>query len=334
MPIALAVHVPLHLLAIELHGIIWRMFTPSSNRDPLEGRFDHLDRSGQTIATLSRKPVWLVFAMVLVTAAIAWWLLLSMAGAVAGFEGSARPLGPGMALIARFLPIDSSSFAARIADLCLSADSGALLSGGGAFGVYLALVVMWTAMAAAMMLPTAAPMIRTYAEIADTAAARGDAVVHPLVLAAGYLFVWSLAAIVFAFVQMLVASFAGTGTTRPVEGVVAGVILLGAGVYQFTPLKQACLSKCRNPFTTLFTRWRSSTTGVFRLGMEQGLWCLGCCWAMMLIMLAVGSMNVVWMAALTLFTFIEKTGTGRVTSRLGGAIVGLWGVALIWSAVN
>jgi predicted metal-binding membrane protein len=66
--------------------------------------------------------------------------------------------------------------------------------------------------------------------------------------------------------------------------------------------------------------------------MEQGLWCLGCCWALMLIMLAVGSMNVIWMAALTLFTFLEKTGNGRVTSRLVGAIVGLWGVALIFSS--
>ncbi|MCY0146664.1 DUF2182 domain-containing protein [Hoeflea sp. G2-23] len=310
------------------------MFTPSGNPDPLEGRFDHLDRSGQTIATLSRKPLWLVMAMAILTTAIAWWLLLSMAGAVAGFEGSARPLGPGMSLIARFLPVDSGSFAARIADLCLSADSGALLSGGGTIGIYLALVMMWTAMAAAMMLPTAAPMIRTYSEIADTAAARGDPVVHPLVLASGYLFVWSLAAILFASAQMTVTSFTGTTAAEPVKGVVAGLILFGAGAYQFTPLKEACLSKCRNPFTTLFARWRSSTLGVFRLGMEQGVWCLGCCWAMMLIMLAVGSMNVVWMAALTLFTFVEKTGTGRVTSRLGGAIVSFWGVALIWSAVN
>jgi predicted metal-binding membrane protein len=72
-------------------------------------------------------------------------------------------------------------------------------------------------------------------------------------------------------------------------------------------LKDACLTKCRNPFTTLFTRWKTTVTaGVFKLGMEQGLWCLGCCWALMLIMLAVGSMNVIWMAALTLFTFLEK----------------------------
>jgi predicted metal-binding membrane protein len=82
----------------------------------------------------------------------------------------------------------------------------------------------------------------------------------------------------------------------------------------------------------LFARWQTRTAGVFKLGMEQGVWCLGCCWALMLIMLAVGSMNVIWMAALTLFAFLEKTGSGRVTSRIVGAIVGLWGVVLIVSS--
>jgi predicted metal-binding membrane protein len=72
--------------------------------------------------------------------------------------------------------------------------------------------------------------------------------------------------------------------------------------------------------------------GVFRLGMEQGVWCLGCCWALMLIMLAVGSMNVIWMAALTVFAFLEKTGRARDKSQIGGAIVGLWGVVLMVSS--
>jgi predicted metal-binding membrane protein len=116
------------------------------------------------------------------------------------------------------------------------------------------------------------------------------------------------------------------------RGIAAGLILILAGAYQFSALKEACLTKCRNPFTTLFARWQTRTAGVFKLGMEQGLWCLGCCWALMLIMLAVGSMNVIWMAVLTLFTFLEKTGSGRVTSRIVGAIVGLWGVALIFSS--
>lgn len=309
------------------------MFTPRADRDPLDGRFERLDRPARAIAALARRPVWPVLAMVLVTAVIAWWFLLSMAGSVAEIEGSARPLGPGMSLIARFLPVDPGSLAAAIADLCLSANAGAAFGFGSSLPVAGALFVMWFAMATAMMLPVAAPMIRTYAEIADTAAGHGDRVVHPAVLAAGYLTVWALAAVLFTLVQMLIGSLTGASLTAPVTGVIAGIILLGAGAYQFTSLKQACLHKCRNPFTILFARWQTSPRGVFRLGMEQGVWCLGCCWALMLIMLAVGSMNVVWMAALTLFTFVEKTGAGRVTTRSGGAIVMLWGSALVWAAL-
>ncbi|MBC7284819.1 DUF2182 domain-containing protein [Hoeflea sp.] len=310
------------------------MFTPRGNRDPLDGRFDHLDRPGRAIASLARRPVWPVLAMVALTAAIAWWFLLSMAGSIAGIEGSARPLGPGMSLISRFLPVDPGSFTATIADLCLSGGSGAGLGGGSNASVFLALFGMWFAMAAAMMLPTAAPMIRTYAEIADTAAGRGDPVVHPAVLAAGYLVVWAVAAVLFTLVQLAIGSLTGASATAPVTGAIAGAILILAGAYQFTALKQACLTKCRNPFTTLFARWKTSVGGVFRLGMEQGVWCLGCCWALMLIMLAVGSMNVVWMAALTVFTFLEKTGAGRVTTQAGGAIVSLWGAALLWGALT
>lgn len=309
------------------------MFSPRANTDPLDGRLDRLDRPGRVIAGLARRPMWPVLAMVLMTAGLAWWFLMSMAGSIVELQGTARPLGPGMSLISRFLPVEPGSFAATIADLCLSADSGLLLSGGSLPALAIALFLMWFAMSAAMMLPTAAPMIRTYAEIADTAAARGEPVVHPAVLAAGYLSVWGLAAIGFTLVQMGIAQLSGTSATSPAKGVIAGLILLGAGLYQFTALKQACLTKCRNPFTTLFARWKTSIGGVFRLGMEQGVWCLGCCWALMLMMLAVGSMNVVWMAALTLFTFLEKTGAGRVTTKAGGAILSVWGAALIWSAL-
>lgn len=306
------------------------MFSPRDTDDPLAGRFDHLDVSGRATALLARRPVWPVLVMVAITAAFSWWFLLTMAGSVATLSGSARTLGPGMELISNLLPVDTGSFFARIADLCLSADAGALAaSNGGGLALFPALSAMWFAMAAAMMLPTAAPMIRTYCEIADTASARGAPVVHPLVLTAGYLAVWTFAALAFAGLHLTLSAIVGSGGAEPIQGVIAGAILIVAGLYQFSALKEACLTKCRNPFTTLFARWQTRAAGVFRLGMEQGLWCLGCCWALMLIMLAVGSMNVIWMAALTLFTFLEKTGSGRMTSRVAGAIVTLWGTALI-----
>ncbi|TIQ24742.1 MAG: DUF2182 domain-containing protein, partial [Mesorhizobium sp.] len=87
-----------------------------------------------------------------------------------------------------------------------------------------------------------------------------------------------------------------------------------AGLFQFSGLKQACLKKCRNPFSILFANWSVNPARIFRLGAEQGIWCLGCCWALMLVMFAVGVMNIFWMALIGLFTLIEKQTTGRVAS--------------------
>lgn len=292
--------------------------------------FPHLDAGGRLVGGLAARPLLPVLALVLAVSGLAWWFLARMAGATAALSGG-EALGPGMDYVSRFLPVAPDSLAARLADICLS--SGMAVAGASGISEAAVLVLMWFAMAAAMMLPTAAPMIRTYAEIADTAAAKGEPVVHVLVLVGGYLAVWALAAVGFAAVQVTIARFAGALASAPVSNGVAGIVLLCAGVYQFLPLKHACLEKCRNPFTILFSRWKRTPGGVFRLGVDQGLYCLGCCWALMLVMLALGTMNIVWMAALTLFTFVEKSGTGPVTSRIGGVIVSLWGAALVAASV-
>ena len=104
---------------------------------------------------------------------------------------------------------------------------------------------------------------------------------------------------------------------------------LVAGLYQFSGLKEACLKKCRNPFAILFSRWSSRPVRIFRLGVEQGVWCLGCCWALMLVMFAVGTMNVFWMALIGLFTVVEKQTSGRLPTRLAGAILLVWAAALL-----
>src|SRR5674536_190050 len=93
----------------------------------------------------------------------------------------------------------------------------------------------------------------------------------------------------------------------------SGAIFIGAGVYQFSALKHACLTQCQSPFPFFFANWANTPRGVFRLGVKQGLYCLGCCWAMMLVMFAVGVMNVIWMAALGMVMTFEKIGTGTVS---------------------
>jgi predicted metal-binding membrane protein len=195
-------------------------------------------------------------------------------------------------------------------------------------------LAMWTAMALAMMLPTAAPMIVTYAELAETAAAKGEPAASPLVLAAGYLAVWLGAALVLAGLQGLFARLAlidsAMATASPLF---SGALFIGAGLYQFSALKHACVTQCQHPFRFFFANWTAAPRGVFRLGIRQGLYCLGCCWAMMLLMFAVGVMNVVWMAALGAVMAIEKVGTTMRFSRALGVAFMLCGAALIISAV-
>lgn len=192
---------------------------------------------------------------------------------------------------------------------------------------------MWAAMVLAMMLPTAGPMILTYAEIADTAARRGEPVVSPFVLASGYLVVWlgfSVAAAVTQHTLARAGLFDGT-----VSVPVAGAMVIGAGLYQFTALKQACLSRCQRPFPFFFSNWTTEPRGVLRLGLRQGLDCVGCCWALMLLMFAVGAMNVAWMAALGVLMTIEKmTTTARFSVALGIALVALGFTMMALSVVQ
>lgn len=192
---------------------------------------------------------------------------------------------------------------------------------------------MWAAMTLAMMLPTAGPMILTYAEIADTAARKREPVVSPLVLTAGYVAVWFGFAVVAAALQWALAR-AGLVDGNGAGRAVSGVLFIAAGLYQFSALKQSCLTQCQRPFPFFFSNWTEQTFGVFRLGLRQGVYCLGCCWAMMLVMFAVGAMNVIWMAALGVLMTIEKLSTTTRFSRIAGAAFVAMGVIMMaWSLV-
>lgn len=192
------------------------------------------------------------------------------------------------------------------------------------------IATMWSAMALAMMLPSAAPMILTYAEIADTAARKGEPVVSPFALAFGYAAVWIAFALLAAALQIVLAS-AGLNWSNGSDAAsrVAGILFLVAGLYQFSTLKQSCLRACQRPFPFFFANWRTTIRGVFGLGMRQGLHCLGCCWAMMLLMLITGAMNVVWMAGLGLVMTIEKMTSTPRFSRILGVIFIVIGVAIL-----
>lgn len=189
---------------------------------------------------------------------------------------------------------------------------------------------MWCAMVLAMMLPTAAPMVMTYADLTETAAANGEPAASPAVLTAGYITVWLGAAVLLTALQ---GSLLGLdmlderiGFANPF---IAGATFLAAGAYQFSSAKHACLTHCQHPFRFFFANWTSSPRAVFRIGLRRGLYCLGCCWMMMLLMFAVGVMNVVWMAILGIVMAIEKLGSSARFSRAAGAVFVALGAFII-----
>jgi predicted metal-binding membrane protein len=199
----------------------------------------------------------------------------------------------------------------------------------------LLLFAMWAAMALAMMLPTAAPMILTYTDIAETAAAKGEPAASPLVLAAGYMLVWLGAAALFAVLQLTLARLSLLDPAmRAASPLFSGAVFVAAGAYQFSALKHACITQCQRPLPFFFANWTAEPRGVFRLGLRQGGYCLGCCWAMMLVMFAVGVMNVVWMAALGALMTIEKINTtARFSHALGIVFIVVGTVFIVTSVI-
>ncbi len=188
-----------------------------------------------------------------------------------------------------------------------------------------AFVVAWLAMMAAMMLPAIAPVVKLYGR----AAAAGRVAPLPFFVA-GYIAVWtSIALPVYAAWRTLSGPIADA---RPWAGRLAGVVLVVAAVWQVTPLKSECLRHCRSPIS-FFLRFGAKTSrpsGALRMGTIHGLFCLGCCWALMAVLVAVGTMNLAWMAALALLILIEKNApAGEHAARIAAAVFALAGIALI-----
>jgi predicted metal-binding membrane protein len=265
--------------------------------------------------------------------AISGWLYLGLMVAGMVQTQHAGALGPGMAVFDLLLGAGTGEAGkALIHALCRPTfGSAGAVSGLANLGLVL---LMWSAMTLAMMLPTAAPMVMTYAEIAETAARKGERVASPLALAAGYAAVWIGFAVMAVALQAVLARAAlidpAMASASPLF---SGAVFLGAGAYQFSAVKQACLTRCQRPFPFFLAHWATSPRGVFRLGARQGLYCLGCCWAMMLVMFAVGAMNVVWMAVLGIIMGTEKLVTTTRFSRAVGIVFALIGAVVIARAV-
>ncbi len=195
-------------------------------------------------------------------------------------------------------------------------------------------LLMWLVMAVAMMLPTAAPAILSFADIVR-GSGRGSAGHDRLAaFVGGYLAAWWAFGVLATLAQWTLAATAvrvpGLRADRPL---LAGLLLIVAGLYQFSALKNLCLTLCRSPLTFFLTHWRDGTRGALHLGLRHGVHCVGCCWALMALMLAAGAMNIAWTAALTALMLAEKVlPGGKVVGRAVGIGLCLWGGALLASA--
>ena len=260
-------------------------------RESTSNRTGHLARPHPAFSP-ARARLSLLLSLGVLTAG-AWALTLHQAFVVAEPMGITAPGGSAM---------DGMSMGSM---------SGMAMTGmpvvGWSLQEAVAFLAMWTVMMAAMMLPAMTPMVLTFA--AAQARRTRTMAIPTWIFVAGYLLVWLAAGLlVYILVQAgsLVAAHLTSAERERWAPVALGAVLVGAGLYQFTPLKRTCLAHCRSPLAFVALHWRDGRTGALRMGLRHGVYCLGCCWALFAVLVAAGVMSVAWMLLLTLVIAIEK----------------------------
>ena len=168
-------------------------------------------------------------------------------------------------------------------------------------------VVLWGVMMVAMMFPAMTPTVGLFRIIAKRRQEQGLSFTPVWVFLAGYITLWTLTGSAGYGVDLAIQSLPEHFPVLRTYGmVIGGLTLVGAGIYQLTPLKYLCLSQCRSPLGFLLESWRDGPMGAFRMGVRHGLYCLGCCWSLMVVLFVVGTMNLVWMGLLSAIIFAEK----------------------------
>ena len=198
---------------------------------------------------------------------------------------------------------------------------------------WLAVFAMWSIMMAAMMLPSATPMALSFAALNRK---RGEGA-RSLSFVAGYLVLWTAFGAMAATAQWALQS---GGLLSPMivstSVLLTSALLVIAGMFQFTPLKHACLRACRSPLGFLMSEWQDGLLGAWRMGIRHGLFCLGCCWALMALLFVGGVMNILWIAALTALVAIEKLAPKgeQIAQVLGVLMIGAGILNLAWAALS
>jgi predicted metal-binding membrane protein len=192
-------------------------------------------------------------------------------------------------------------------------------------------LALWVVMMVAMMFPTAAPMILMFARVHAGKRERGQAFVPTWVFVGAYLLVWTL----FGVVAYAGAAVAEQGAQQVMwlmdnAARLGGLVVLVVGLYQLSPLKHACLAKCRSPLQFVLASWREGYGGAVRMGLEHGAYCLGCCWLLFVLLFPLGIMNVAAMAVITLLIGAEKSlPRGWLIGRVAGVVLLVYGALVV-----
>jgi len=266
------------------------------------------DRSLELVAKLRNAPIWIGLAVIV---GLSWLYLFHMSATMPGMTSPMPVMTSPMAM-----PMTAPMTRAAPIELLFN-------------------FVMWSVMMVAMMVPTAVPAISLFTTLTSWRHPSQDPTATTAVYVSGYIAAWVGYSVFAALAQwaltrtMLISPMGASSS-----GTVSALILLAAGAFQFTSLKDACLTQCRSPLAFFMAEWRDGSRGAFVMGLRQGAYCVTCCWMLMAVMFAVGVMNLVAMALLTVFLLAEKLAPPAWhISRASGVVLIAWGAwigAGIW----
>ncbi|WP_395450552.1 DUF2182 domain-containing protein [Aminobacter sp. UC22_36] len=273
--------------------------------------------STSRLELILRRDRAVVLGAIAAVAALAWayviWLAANM-----GAAPTAGPDMPGMTMPGMTMP---------------GMEMGTVLAPalrGWSVGDFAFMFAMWAIMMVGMMLPSVAPMLLIYAGVARQAGSRGKPFAATAWFATGYLLAWTAFSMLATSAQWALESALLLAPMTGIGAKLGSIVLIVAGVYQCTPLKDVCLSACQSPLQFIMRHggFRPDPLGAMNLGAEHGIYCIGCCWALMAILFVIGIMNLLWVAAIAAFILLEKlVAPGRLLSRAAGAtliVAGAW----------
>ncbi|WP_027055281.1 DUF2182 domain-containing protein [Mesorhizobium erdmanii] len=270
--------------------------------------------SDTTLEAVLRRDRVVVMAALVGIAVLAWVYVLWLATDMAGMDMSNTDMG-GMDMGAAVAPGFRAWAPADFAFIC----------------------TMWAVMMVGMMTPSVAPMLLLYAGVGRKAQADGRPIASTGWFFTGYLTVWTAFSVAATGAQWLLGRVALLDPLMATDStILGGLVLIAAGLYQWTPIKAACLRQCQGPISFLASRggFRSAPLGALRLGIDHGLYCLGCCWALMALLFVGGVMNILWIAGIALLVLLEKTVTsGPLIPRISGVLMVAAGAWLVFRAL-